>query len=74
MPPCDVPASAADRQRIRGMTGQAAPGVRPGICRPWEEKAKELPEITGDRDLIRKVWDDIEGLGNTYIWQLLLSF
>lgn len=72
--PCDLPASVADRQRLPGMTGQPAPHMKPGICRPWEEKAKELPEITGDRDLIRKVWEDIEGLGNTYIWQLLLSF
>ena len=48
--------------------------MKPGICRPGEEKAKELPEITGDRDLIRKAGEDIEGLGNTYIWQLLLSF
>ena len=48
--------------------------MKPGLCLPWEEKVKELPEITGDRDLVRKVWEDLEGLGNTYIWQLLLSF
>jgi hypothetical protein len=24
--------------------------------------------------MVRKVWNDIEGLANTYIWQLLLSF
>ena len=54
--------------------GRAAPGIAPGLCRSWDEKALEYPEITGDKELVRKVWNDIEGLANTYIWQLLLSF
>ncbi len=74
LPPCDVPASAAIRANLIGMTGRAAPRIAPGVCFPWEEKVKEIPEITGDKELIRKVWNDIEGLANTYIWQLLLSF
>lgn len=68
--PCD----GADISNLTGMTGRAAPRLKPGICRPWEEKAKELPPITGDQDLVRRVWDNVESLGNTYIWQLLLSF
>jgi hypothetical protein len=56
------------------MTGRPTPRIPPGVCLPWQEKAKELPEITGDKDLVRKVWNDIEALANTYIWQLLLSF
>jgi len=35
---------------------------------------RDLPEITGDKDLVQKVWEDVDALGNTYIWQLLLSF
>ena len=46
----------------------------PGVCVPWEEKAKELPEITGDPDLIRRVWESTDALGNMFIWQCLLSF
>lgn len=65
--------SAADLLRT-GMSDRPTPYPKPGICRPWEEKLKELPQITGDRDMVRKVWDDIEGLANTYIWQMLLSF
>jgi uroporphyrinogen-III decarboxylase len=68
--PCD----GADVSNLTGLTGRAAPRIKPGICRPWEEKAKELPPITGDQDLVRRVWDNVESLGNTYIWQLLLSF
>jgi hypothetical protein len=52
-----------------------APGKRPpGVCIPWEEKVEELPPITGDKELARKVWEDVDSLAYTYIWQCLLSF
>jgi len=47
---------------------------RPGVCIPWQEKVKELPKISGDEQLIRKVWEDIDALSYMYIWQCLLSF
>ncbi len=68
------PCHGADVSKLTGMANRAAPRIKPGICRPWEEKAKELPPITGDQDLVRRVWENVEALGNTYIWQLLLSF
>jgi hypothetical protein len=74
LPPGEVPASIAARAKLTGMAGRTGPRIAPGVCYPWEEKSKTLPEITGDKDLIRKVWNDIEGLANTYIWQVLLSF
>jgi len=46
----------------------------PSVCIPWEEKKKELPTISGDQKLVRKVWEDIDALGYMYIWQCLLSF
>ena len=73
-PPCEVPASVADRQKLNGMNGRPQPRVRPGVCFPWEERVKELPEITGSPELVRKIWEDIDAFGNMYIWQLLLSF
>ena len=39
-----------------------------------QEKLKELPEIRGDAELVKRVWEDIDALGYTYIWQCLLSF
>ncbi len=51
-----------------------APRLRPGSCRAFEEKLKELPPISGDPALVRRVWDDIDGLAYTYIWNLVLSF
>ena len=47
---------------------------KPGVCVPWEEKLKELPEIKGDKDLVKKIWEGTDGLGYVYIWQCLLSF
>jgi len=46
----------------------------PQVCASVEEKAKELPPISGNPDLVRRVWEQVDVLGNDYIWQLLLSF
>ena len=70
----DLPASVADRAGLRGLAGRSEPRVPPGVCIPWAEKVKEIPSITGDADLVRRVWEQVDALGNDYIWQLLLSF
>jgi len=46
----------------------------PGVCIPWEEKVKEIPKIMGDRELVRQVWENVDGFGYVYVWQCLLSF
>lgn len=46
----------------------------PGTCITWDEKRKEFPTITGDEQLVKRVWEDVDGLGYMYIWQVLLSF
>ncbi|HUT31408.1 MAG TPA: hypothetical protein VMX13_16560 [Sedimentisphaerales bacterium] len=56
------------------MPKEQRPKPKPGVCIPWQEKVKELPKISGDEQLARKVWEDIDGLGYVYIWQCLLSF
>ena len=73
-PPCDLPASQSDRQKINGLTGHPVPNIKPGICLPWDIKAKELPEITGDKQMMQRIWEQVDAFGNMYIWQLLLSF
>ena len=73
--PALVPASVADRAKLAGLSGQARQaGMAPGVCLPWDQKARELPEITGDPAMVRRIWEEIDGLGCGYIWQLLLSF
>jgi hypothetical protein len=46
----------------------------PGVCIPWQEKLKELPRIPDNEELVKKVWEDVDGLGYMYIWHCLLSF
>lgn len=46
----------------------------PGVCFPWEEKLKELGEIKGDEELVKKIWQDVDALAYVYIWHCLLSF
>ena len=74
-PPCDLPSSVASRAQMKGLTGwPQQTGPRPGVCFPWEQKVKEFPSVTGDVDLIKSVWENIDALGNVYIYQLLESF
>ncbi len=73
-PPCDLPSAVAKRKSLTGLSDRALPRIKPGVCLPWEERVKELPEITGSPELVRRVWEDIDAFGNMYIWQLLLSF
>jgi hypothetical protein len=68
----DLKAIAATKNY--GMAGRPAPKIKPGVCIPWEQKAKELPEITGDKNLVRRIWEANDAWGNMYIWQCLLSF
>ena len=56
------------------MSEQQEPKIKPGVCIPWEQKAKELPQILADEQLLQKVWEDVDALGYMYIWQCLLSF
>ena len=46
----------------------------PNVCIPWEEKRAELPPISGDEQLVKRVWEEVDALGYMYIWQVLLSF
>ncbi len=57
-----------------GMANQPAPKVPPGVCVPWEQKAKDLPQITGDADLVRRVWEETDAMANMFVWQCLVSF
>ena len=72
--PGDAPGAPAQRQKLRGLGDRPQPRIRPGVCFPWEERVKDLPEITGSPELVRKIWEDIDAFGNMYVWQLLLSF
>jgi len=46
----------------------------PGVCVSWDEKMQELPPITGDEKLVKKVWEEVDSLPYTFIWQMVVSF
>jgi hypothetical protein len=47
---------------------------RPGACLAWEEKQRDLPPVTGNRDLVRRVWEEVDAYAYNFIWNLLLCF
>ncbi|MBC7329712.1 hypothetical protein H5T88_05055 [bacterium] len=61
-------------QEIKENPGEPKIKYKPMVCIPWEEKLKELPQIQGDAELCKRIWEEIESLAYTYIWQILLSF
>ncbi len=64
----DVPPSGIDD------SAWSRSSVAPGVCIPWERKKSELPPISGDEALVKRIWEELDGFGNMYIWQCLLSF
>ena len=56
------------------MSEQEGPKRAPGVCVSWEEKRTELPEISGDEELVKRVWEQTDGLAYVYIWHCLLAF
>jgi hypothetical protein len=56
------------------MSEHDEPRKSPGVCTPWEEQAKEMPPVQGDEALVRRVWEEVDGLAYTFVWQCLLSF
>lgn len=56
------------------MTDQPMTTRPPGVCIAWEEERKRIPQISGDEELVKRVWQDVDALAYMYIWQILLSF
>ncbi len=40
----------------------------PGVCVPWEQKAKELGEIKGDPGIIKNQWEQLDAFAYVYLW------
>ena len=69
-----IPSSDSTFSNNYGMTRMVKRKMNAGVCIPWEEKLKEIPNISGDREIVKSIWEDIDSLGNMFIWQSLLSF
>ena len=50
-------------------------GKRPaGTCLPWSNARSSIPSISGDESICRNVWDQIDAMGNLFIWTMFLIF
>jgi hypothetical protein len=47
---------------------------RRGLCEPWAEKRKDMLPVKDNEPLVARIWDGMDGLASTFIWQILLSF
>jgi len=47
---------------------------QPGECVSWSKYRQELDDVPGDEALCKNIWQNVDGLANMYIWQMLLSF
>jgi hypothetical protein len=65
--PQNIPPSAPTKLDFSGLK------VKPGTCMAWEEKLRELPEIAGDQELCKRIWEEIDSLAYLYIWNVLLG-
>jgi uroporphyrinogen-III decarboxylase len=57
-----------------GMGSRINRANKAGLCIPYEEKRLEIPSVNGDEQLVKQIWEDVDSLGNMFIWQCLLSF
>jgi len=71
--PCKAPPPLPPAERPAAPEPPAL-RVPPGVCYPWEEKLKELPAISGDPALAKRIWEELDSLAYFYIWHLVLSF
>ncbi|NMA69911.1 MAG: hypothetical protein GX958_10910 [Desulfitobacterium sp.] len=40
----------------------------PGSCLPWEKVTEEYGKVTGNEDLLRKQWEELDKFAYLYLW------
>lgn len=45
-----------------------------GTVVPWPEQRADLPEMTGDEELVRKTWQEIDNWTYAFLWHCVVSF
>jgi hypothetical protein len=48
--------------------------LQPGVCIPWELRVKEYPQILGDVNVVKRVWEEIDTLAYLYVWANVIQF
>ena len=56
------------------MAAQETKPMKPGVCIPWEQRAREYAQICGDEKIVRQVWEETDQLAYLYVWFVLTLF
>jgi hypothetical protein len=74
--PCeDEPAAPAPAPGFTPVPLAARETARaPGVCIPWAEEAARLPGIQARPELVKRTWEQLDAMGNTFVWHWLVSF
>jgi hypothetical protein len=56
------------------VAGLVKPPRPANVCFPFEEREKDLPPIQGDREIVKRVWEECDEAAHTFIWHMVLSF
>ena len=70
-PPKTLPSFSPAMDPIQGLK---TPTIPAGTCKPWPLFRQDLPESCGEEEVFERVWGNIDGLANLFIWHMLLSF
>ncbi len=73
--PKGAPKPAPDEAKPGSFVPPPAAGkLPPGVCIPWSQQREKTPDSIEEEPLCQSVWENIDALGNMYVWQCLLSF
>lgn len=45
-----------------------------GSVVPWAEQRKDMPEMTGDEQLVKESWEVIDAWTYSFLWHCVVSF
>jgi len=45
-----------------------------GTVVPWPQQREEMLEMTGDEQLVRKNWEEIDAWTYSFLWHCVVSF
>lgn len=70
-PPRTIPSFSPSTDPMGSLPTPATPA---GTCEPWPLFRQDLPPSCGEEEIFERIWGNVDGLANLFIWHMLLSF
>ncbi|MCC7338547.1 MAG: hypothetical protein IT422_25930 [Pirellulaceae bacterium] len=45
-----------------------------GTVVPWTQQRQDMPEMTGDEQLVKQTWEEIDAWTYSFLWHCVVSF